>query len=543
MFIRFKIGFFLILSIWISVSEAQTAVNNATRDWQRIQQLTDTAKSAASFTIQSGSTDPVEGWKLIKKSKIPFQLAILPFGITLQNNSDHPWGINDASMIPAAGFQTQVTAGIKISSGRFTLQIAPELVKANNPDFPGFPSFQYNFLWNRYYKYLNQSDLPQQFGTGVYQKIFAGQSSFRYSTNQLSVGISTENIWWGPGRRNALVMSTNAPGFLHATFNSVKPLETSIGSFEWQLIAGQLTSSGILPPDTNRVFNGHFVYQPKKEENRYISGVAINWQPKWIKGLWLGATSASYLYQSEAQRLADLLPLDGFIKTNKAKAGHKASLGSLYARYIMPQDLAEVYFEYGRTDKAPNILNVLTDQSYPKGFIFGLRKLFPLPHKGSFIQFATEFTQLQLDNANLLLDSNSTSWYTNAYVRQGFTNNGKTLGAGIGPGSNSQSAEISWIKGLNKIGLVFERVVRNNDYYYYAYTPSGDFNRHWIDLSTELVAQWKCKKLMIAANFAIIRSLNYEWFSMPSDNAAASYFKGGWDVLNYHGQISLRYQL
>ena len=65
MFIRFKIGFFFILSIWISVTEAQTAVNNATRDWQRIQQLTDTAQSDASFTIQSGSTDPVEGLSLI----------------------------------------------------------------------------------------------------------------------------------------------------------------------------------------------------------------------------------------------------------------------------------------------------------------------------------------------------------------------------------------------------------------------------------------------------------------------------------------------
>jgi hypothetical protein len=172
-----------------------------------------------------------------------------------------------------------------------------------------------------------------------------------------------------------------------------------------------------------------------------------------------------------------------------------------------------------------------------------LRKLFPLRQKGTFIQFASELTQLQLNDATLLLDSNSTSWYTHTYIRQGYSNQGQSLGAGIGPGSNSQRLEVAWLRGFNKIGMVFERVVRNNDFYYYAYVPSGDFNRHWIDLSTTFVGQWQLKKIMIAANLGLIRSLNYEWFSMPPDQNSGSYFKGGWDVLNFHGQISIRYRL
>ncbi|MFK5143427.1 capsule assembly Wzi family protein, partial [Klebsiella pneumoniae] len=54
------------------------------------------------------------------------------------------------------------------------------------------------------------------------------------------MGISSENLWWGPGIYNSLLMSNNAPGFWHLTFNSRKPLKTPIGDFEWQLIGGKL---------------------------------------------------------------------------------------------------------------------------------------------------------------------------------------------------------------------------------------------------------------------------------------------------------------
>lgn len=533
-------GFFIFCALQ---TKAQIAIDLRLRDLQRTQQLTDTAAPNISYNIQASVVDKTEGLVLVKKNKINFKLSLLPVGISVQNNSDHPYGNNDGSMIPAAGAQTQISGGILLKAGRFALRVQPELVYAANPDFEGFPAFHYNFLWNRYYKYLNQSDLPEQYGVGAFQKVFAGQSSFTYSNQNWAAGISTENIWWGPGRRNSLILSYNAPGFLHGTFHSVKPLATRIGSFEWQVVFGQLNNSGILPPDTSRVFEGNFIYQPKIDEKRYITCAVINWQPKWVKGLFLGATTASYLYMNDLKRVADILPLDGFVQTNTDKIGHKASLGSIFARFAMPKENAEFYIEYGRSNKTPSIWNNSADSHIPKGYLFGLRKLFPLKQRGQFIQFATEFTQLQLSDGQLLMDANSSSWYTHPYVRQGFTNEGQSLGAGIGPGSNSESIEVSWLMGFNKIGLVFERVVRNNDFYYYAYTPSGDFNRHWIDLSTELQGQWQFKKIILAADLGLIRSLNYEWFSMPSDQSSGSYFKGGWDVLNFHGQFSVRYRL
>ena len=77
------------------------------------------------------------------------------------------------------------------------------------------------------------------------------------------MGVSTENLWWGPGVRNSLIMSNNAPGFGHISFNTTAPVLTKIGSFEWQLISGVLQNSGLLPPDTARTFNGQKLYEPQ----------------------------------------------------------------------------------------------------------------------------------------------------------------------------------------------------------------------------------------------------------------------------------------
>ncbi len=37
-------------------------------------------------------------------------------------------------------------------------------------------------------------------------------------------------------------------------------------------------------------------------------------------------------------------------------------------------------------------------------------------------------------------------------VTHGYTNRGEVLGAGIGPGGNLLSANVSWVKGLKQIG-------------------------------------------------------------------------------------------
>ncbi len=471
------------------------------------------------------------------KTKTALSIDYLPLSIVQQYNSHHPYGWNDGGMIPSKGFQTQFSGGITFTAGRFSIQARPEWVYAQNPSFETFPTDQNDFYWDRYYQWLNRSDIPEKFGDKPYTKLFAGQSSIRYNAGAVSIGISTENLWWGPGRRNALVMSNNAPGFVHATINTLQPVQTKIGFFEGQLIAGNLSASGILPPERNRydLFNNR-LYVPKKDGSRYIAGVMLSWQPKWIKGLFIGFTKVSYLYQSDISGIADILPLEGAIRSTAEKNKLKASLGSLFVRYVMPGEKAELYMEYGRSDKSPTLINLVTDNGYPRAYVAGFRKLFPSRH-AAYIEFASEFTQIQLPTAELI--QTGSSWYTHPTVRHGYTHTGQVLGAGIGPGSNSQMADISWVKGFNKVGIMFERILRNNDYFYNAFVIIQDYTRKWVDLSTTVHADWQFRHFLLSSKLGLIRSLNYEWYNFPG----LRYFQNGYDVLNFHANLSVAYRL
>ena len=117
------------------------------------------------------------------------------------------------------------------------------------------------------------------------------------------------------------------------------------------------------------------------------------------------------------------------------------------------------------------------------------------------------------------------------------------LGAGIGPGANLQSLDISWVKGLKKLGLQFERYVHNNDLYYYTYTENTDFRRHWVDFSIAANCEWNYKNLIFNAKVQGIKSINYQWYLTPdSFKPGEVYFKNGIDVFNLQIQAGVTYR-
>ncbi|HYH14467.1 MAG TPA: hypothetical protein VD794_04565, partial [Flavisolibacter sp.] len=119
-------------------------------------------------------------------------------------------------------------------------------------------------------------------------------------------------------------------------------------------------------------------------------------------------------------------------------------------------------------------------------------------------------------------------------VRHGYTNRGQVIGAGIGPGGSSQTFGLNWLKGINKFGAMFERIVHNNDFYYDAFASQRNFSRHWVDLSFSLNKSWIQKRFIYSANLAIVRSLNYQWrYDKAVDRDV--------DVANLHAALSISY--
>ena len=210
-------------------------------------------------------------------------------------------------------------------------------------------------------------------------------------------------------------------------------------------------------------------------------------------------------------------------------------------RWLWTQEHAEIYFEWGQYNNTESALQQSLAPNNVRAYTFGIRKLLPFGSlKDENILLGIEATQLQENSLNNILSGDE--WYVNRFIRQGYTNQGQELGAGIGPGGNLQTVNVSWVKGIKKLGLQFERYAHNNDLYYLTYTNTQDYRRHWVDLSIAAVGEWGSKSLIFNAKVQAIKSLNYQWY-LPTDPSkpVISLYVNGADAFNLQVQAGVTY--
>jgi hypothetical protein len=460
-------------------------------------------------------------------------LRVLPISWLNEYNVNRPYGYNNSSLYPNAGYQSMLSGGFFFKAGIINIQVKPELVYAQNKNFSTFAGVQANnnlpALMNAYFAQINGIDAPERFGTSSLKHLYPGQSKITLAYKSIEAGVSTENLWWGPGIRNSIMMSNSAPGFFHWTFNSTKPVKTIIGSFEWQIIGGNLKQSGFAPDDVSKLLYDGNLYSPKPKVSRYISAYTVNWQPKWLKGLYVGASAYDYLDKDSIYHnrsiIRKIIPVitGSSLKANdinNAQNGDQQDFAyALNIRQLLPLYKAEIYFEWARNDRTGSLSDFLQEPEHSAAYTFGGRKLFELS-RGGFIQIKSEITQLQRSPTYLLRDE--PSWYIHLISpRDGYTNYGRYIGAGIGPGSNSFIFDISYLKNYNSYGLMLERQLHNNDMYYQAFADSRISNLHWVDIAGTFYTNLKFKNYLISAEATPVYTLNYEYRNGSSFNLHA----------------------
>ncbi|HEY9002213.1 MAG TPA: capsule assembly Wzi family protein [Mucilaginibacter sp.] len=542
---------------------AQTlpVTSHVLNDYYRVMQLAGKADSNISFTVRPLSDtalktpdvfDPDSTMKRDHWTATPpvlfgkgrGQFRLLPLTWQQQFNSNHPYGWNDGVMIPAKGYQTLITGGFYLKYGVLSIQVQPEYVYAANPAFNGYASGHGSQDLQEYYIYHNLIDNPERFGNGPYSKLFWGQSSIKLTFGWFAVGLSNENLWWGPGIRNALILSDNAPGFKHLTLNTVRPVKLPIGYLEGQIIAGRLDGSGYPPLAVTSLPNGTNVYVPKDPDWRYFTGFNINYHPKWIPGLTLGLTRTFDAYYHDVRGFSGYIPF--FVPYSKdATAGGQGDpfprdqYTSFYARWLFKKAHAEIYFEYGLNDNSLNLRDFIGSPDHSRAYIFGLRKLFPVNGpSGQHILFGAEITQLSQSPDRLVRNANG--WYLHSQVTQGQTNEGQVLGAGTGSGGNLQSIEISWVSGLKKLGISLERYEHDVDFYQTYFPDMNGNSRKWVDFAFGLQGNWGYKNLLFNATLQTVKSFNYEW--ILNNYTPSQYYAPNNTVYNLHAELGVTYR-
>jgi hypothetical protein len=312
------------------------------------------------------------------------------------------------------------------------------------------------------------------------------------------------------------------------------------------LIIGRLKDSGLAPsqfPELNsryfKAFSGDW---------RYLNALMVSYNPKWIPGLFMGATRTFQQYR-KSREAGFLAYFPVFVPVTKVNYGFdKDENGqdqqiSIFGRYTFTKTKTEIYFEFGRRDHSYNWREFVMTPEHARAYILGFNQLFNLPNTDKLIQVRGEMTQQQ-EAVNRYIRYGGASggtkggatWHTHTRAR-GFANHGQPLGVGIGVGSNVQTMEFALVDGVDKMGVLFERLANNQDFYYKAQFQNSQ-RRPWIDLSLGFLYDKKFDNLLLSSKLQIIHAKNYQW---QLDPASTPEFPKGENLTSMLAQVSLIY--
>ena len=190
-----------------------------------------------------------------------------------------------------------------------------------------------------------------------------------------------------------------------------------------------------------------------------------------MKGLSLGLTRVFYVLRPAGGiELGDYFAvLQGVRKKalvspqNPTGDDEHDQLLSLVGRWVLEESGFEVYWEWARNDHSWEIRDFLLEPEHSQAYTIGLQKAMATS-QGRLIAIRAELTHLEADPTYQVRPKGT--YYEHGSVTQGYTQKGQIIGAGIGPGGNSQHLGADLYAPWGRAGVYVERQVHDNDAYY-----------------------------------------------------------------------------
>ncbi len=380
----------------------------------------------------------------------PF-LAATPAHLETTFNSRYPSGANDGLLWAGRGVSTLGTAGIAGRYGPLSFALAPEIAWSENRPFQIIPNGESGDLRFMNPWYGSSIDLPQRFGAGPSTSWAPGQSFLRLDLWNVALGISSENLWFGPGIRNAISMSSAAAGFPHVFVGTARPADVWIGTVEAKLLWGRLERTRYDADPTHPMLNA----------------LVLDYTPRWLPRLSVGF-SRVFLQVWDDLSLRDWFPfVQSFQKKDVGDNPKDNQLASIFARWVFPESGLELYAEWAREDHENSLEMTIREPDHTQAYLLGLQKVFRTGDR--WIRFHAELTHLQeLFPANN--PRGNPTYYTHGEDLS-YTYRGQLLGAWIGPGADSQTVAVDVFNRSGRIGGYLERVRRNDAVFWLVIDP------------------------------------------------------------------------
>ncbi len=421
--------------------------------------------------------------------------------VRLVRNSSLPYSQNDGALWAGRGGSTSIEGGFRathtLRGVTLRLAVEPMAFYSQNLPFQVFPNRTpgRSGYANPFHGPEASLDLPHRFGDRPVLGFDFANSGMSAEFVRVAVGATTASEWWGPGIRNAIVMSNNAPGIPRFFVKTAHPLRSRIGALDAQLISGTLTKSRF--------------FAVAEADFRTISGLLLQLRPAFDSTLTLGFARTVYAPvgpDASPTLMALSRSADAIARWENISATGQRSdqIGSLFARWIFPAAGFEVYGEWSRMDPPRSVTELLTAAHYSGGWTFGFQWAQPR-RNDSFLRLQSELTYLE--QSIVFPDRPTPDFYSGMASPHGYTQRGQVIGAAIGPGASSQFIAVDWLAPRWQFGAFLGRVRWDNDAMYRQ--PGTTFFHHDVSLLSGLRGGWRSRLSDFAAELTVARRFNY----------------------------------
>jgi len=455
-------------------------------------------------------------------SRGPVQVRMSDVAMQTVNNSAMPNGANDGLLWAGRGLSTAITAGATISVGAISLDVAPAYTWSRNADFTlgalrgtVLPTASpYADVWMS-----AREDRPQRFGNRAVSRGDAGQSGLTVAMGGFAVRATNENMWWGPGIDNSLLMSNNASGFPHVVAGTQRSHSIGIGRVEAQWTVGTLQQSAFWRTPADTLPTG-----------RWLNALTFVFEPRGTPGMYFGATRLFLAYNrynpiNPSQLLAVFDPIekkDLSTPENPTGDDKRDQMLTGFMRLVLPESGFELYGEYGRNDHDWNLREINLEPEHSRAYVLGAQKLWPTA-----TGFVVAHGEIGVTaKTRTALVRTSPSWYGHHIIQQGYTERGQIIGAAMGTGSNAQNITVDWWHPGGRVGLLLQRLRENDDGFFLAYnTPSVSLQwRH--DVTVGAGPRVAVLRGPLVMELQLLRQVNYNRYTIERN-----------DITNYQLQL------
>lgn len=338
-------------------------------------------------------------------------------------NTAAPYGQNDGALWQGKGYNTSLTAGVRLEAYGFEVTVKPQVAFSQNLGFeimPGVYGSEYSYFW------AGNIDLVQRYGDSSFWTFDWGDTELRWSWNTFTIGFGFQSPWLGPAWLNPMLGSNNSgtyPKFdigLRRTKVTLPWLGWYIGDIEGRIWCGKLSESDYFDNDSSNDY-------------RQLTGFSIAYSPAFLPELTFSINKISIARWNEKS----IKYLNPFYDTN-AVEDQKCSFA---VDLLFPAVGFEFYGELGLDDyNSRGFANPFHTAIYT----IGAKKEISFFQKFSYFkkfnirpEIIFEWNNFEMSQ-DFQLQWHYMGYYSHGLIKQGYTQNGQIIGAGSGYFGNSQ---------------------------------------------------------------------------------------------------------